>query len=212
MSEFRRPFFPPEAFAHIDASAARLMEALPEPREGHISPDQAEFLYQLIRLTQPRFVVETGFGVGHSAIIIMRAQESVGIRHDCVSVDLCCYPENRTAGEMLAAEFPDFRLVVGDSKEVLWDAIHCHLRENEGLQLGLGVVDGGHDAETALRDLETMAAFLTVGGYLWLDDYGKIVPCGGANAAGRNFAQKWGHCISFRTADTRGFMLHQKPF
>lgn len=209
---FRRPFFPPQDYAHIADGLKEELESLPKPPEGHISPDQAEFLYHFIRLIRPKFVVETGLCVGHSASVIMFAQRSAGIEPRLMSVDNCQYEETRRAANHLRGRFEHFTFVEGDSKQVLAGAVNQYLREHEGLTLDLGLVDGGHDAETALHDLETLSSFLVLGGYLWLDDFEKIVPCAGANMAGRAFARKWGSCQRFRTEDTRGFMLYQKAF
>lgn len=209
---YRRPFFPAQSYAHISEELRDHLDLLPKASEGHISPDQAEFLYHFIRLIRPTFVVETGLGAGHSACVIMLAQASVGIEPHLTSVDQCKFPETRTAEELLRTRYKGFALVEGDSKDVLENAVNTQLRLNEGLTLGLGIVDGGHDDETAFKDLEVLASFLEPGGFLWLDDFEKVVPCFGVNMAGREFARKWGHCQSFRTRDHRGFMLYQKAF
>lgn len=208
----RRPFFPAEDYDHIARGLREELESLPKAPEGHISPDQAEFLFHLIRLIRPSFVVETGFCVGHSACVIMKAQKSVDLEPHLLSVDSCQFEETLPAADLLSSHYPRFTLVQGDSKNVLTNAVNSHIRQNEGLTLDLGVVDGGHDAETALHDLEVLASFLKLGGYLWLDDFEKIVPCAGANMAGRTFARRWGSCHRYRTSDNRGFMLYQKAF
>lgn len=177
-----------------------------------MSPAQAEFVFHLVRLVRPRLVVETGFNVGHSAAVVLLAQQSVGIEPSVLSVDTCAYEETGEAAPILAHRFPGFTLVEGDSKAVLADAINGLLRAREDLRFELGLVDGAHDAATALSDLETMRSYLAMGGYLCLDDFEKVIPNGGCNAAGREFARRWGDCVRFRTADTRGFLLHQKGF
>ena len=209
---FRRPFFPADDYSHIAGGLAEELNSLPKPPEGHISPDQAEFLYHLTRLLRPEFIVETGFCVGHSAVVMMHAQQSVGIEPRLMSVDSCQFDETKPAAALLKTKFKHFELVEGDSKDVLLGAVNQYLRENEGVTLKLGVVDGGHDATTATHDLEVLSSFLVIGGYLWLDDFDKVVPCAGANTAGREFARKWGNCQRFRTEDTRGFMIYQKGF
>jgi hypothetical protein len=209
---FRRPLFPSKDYAHITPGLRDELDLLPMPPEGHISPDQAEFLYHFVRLIQPEFVVETGFCVGHSACVIMSAQKSVGTEPHLMSIDNCQYEQTRFAANLLQTRYKNFVFIEGDSKDVLVPAVNTHLRQNEGLALGLGIVDGGHDAETALHDLDALSAFLELGGYLWLDDFEKLVPCAGVNRAGRVFAQQWGNCQRFRTEDTRGFMLYQKAF
>jgi hypothetical protein len=90
--------------------------------------------------------------------------------------------------------------------------VRKHLRRAEGLTLDFGLVDGGHDASTALGDLETLLACLKPGGYLWLDDFEKNLPNIGVNLAGLTFARRWGNCLRFQTRDSRGFMIHQKSF
>jgi predicted O-methyltransferase YrrM len=209
---FRRPFFPSQDYSHIANGLKEYLDLLPKPPEGHISPDQAEFLYHFIRLIRPQFVVETGFCVGHSACVIMLAQQSVGIEPRLMSVDNCQYEQTVPAANLISSKFENFTFVRGDSRHVLSTAVNEYLRRHEGLTLALGLVDGGHDAETALNDLETLSSFLALGGYLWLDDFEKLVPCAGANLAGRRFARRWGSCQRFRTEDTRGFMIYQKSF
>jgi predicted O-methyltransferase YrrM len=209
---WRQPFFPPQDYAHIAAGLSDELQALPDAPEGHISPDQAEFLYHLVRLIRPQFVVETGLCVGHSACVVMYAQRSVGIQPRFLSVDNCQYDETKRAAHHLGRRFRDFVFVEGDTKNILSDAVNRYLREHEGVTLGLGIVDGGHDAVTTEHDLEALASFLALGGYLWLDDFEKILPCAGVNIAGRNFARKWGHCQRFRTRENRGFMVYQKAF
>lgn len=208
----RRPFFPPAAYAHIASGLAEEFELLPPAPEGHISPDQAEFLYHLVRLIRPALVVETGFCVGHSALTVLYAQQSVGIGPRVVSIDNCQFSETKPAAARLKGKYEHFDLIEGDSKVVLVDGVNRYLREHEGLAVGLGIIDGGHDLETTSHDLEALASFLPVGAYLWLDDFEKIVTNPWVNRAGREFARKWGSCHRFRTDDTRGFMIYQKAF
>ena len=205
-------FFAPQEYAHIDENLEPLLKALPKAPEGHISPEQAEFLYHFVRLIRPAFVVETGFCVGHSASVIMLAQLSVGLKPHLLSLDICRYEETKWAAEQLKSRFAGLTFVAGDSNELLAPSLRKQLRRNEGLTLDLGLVDGGHDAATALGDLETLFAFLKPGGYLWLDDFEKDLPNAGVNLAGRTFARRWGNCLRFKTRDTRGFMIHQKAF
>lgn len=207
-----RPFFPPEDYACISPDLTALLKAMPNPQEGHLSPNQAEFLYCLVRLIRPSFVVETGLNVGHSACVVMLAQRSVGVEPCLMSIDICAHDESRLAAVRIKSRFENFMFVEGDSKEALVPAVDRVLRERRDLRLQLGVIDGGHDVETVQRDLENLTAFLSLGGYLWLDDFEKVVPNYGVNRAGRSFAASWGNCLRFRTEDTRGFMLYQKGF
>jgi len=205
-------YFAAREYAHIHAALEPLLADLPSPPEGHIGPQQAEYLYHLIRLLRPALVVETGFCVGHSACVIMLAQESIGLSPQLLSVDLCRYEETKWAAKHLASRFPGLMFIEGDTREALAPAVRRHLRRNAGLSLDLGIVDGGHDMDTALSDLEVLFSFLKPGGYLWLDDFENALPNSGVNLAGRAFAMRWGNCLRFQTRDGRGFMLHQKAF
>ena len=203
-------FFSPGEYAHIHPALGDLLSSLPRTPEGHVSPEQAEFLYHLVRLTRPVFIAETGFCVGHSACIAMLAQASLGIEPRMLSIDICRYGETRIAAKTVKSRFPGLKFVEGDSKEVLSDTLRRQLRRHEGLTLDFGMVDGGHDLATASNDLDTLFAYLKPGGYLWLDDFEKALPNAGVNLAGHAFARLWGNCLWFRTRDARGFMLHQK--
>jgi len=209
---FRIPFFSSKSYEHISQEIGRDIKELPKAQEGHLSPEQAEFLHYLVRLVKPELVVETGFGVGHSACVIMNAQKSIGINPFMMSIDICATTETKEAATLVKQKFDNFIFVEGDSKKVLLEVVNRILREYEGIKLKLGVIDGGHDYETTKNDLEIMSSFLSLGGYLWLDDFEKIIPNSGVNRSGREFAIKWGNCNRFRTSDTRGFMIYQKGF
>ncbi|RWK76110.1 MAG: class I SAM-dependent methyltransferase [Mesorhizobium sp.] len=208
----REPFYPPERYGHIAAGLQQELASLPQAPEGHLSPEQAEFLYAWVRFLKPECVAETGFCVGHSACVVMHAQRSLGLVPRFLSIDICQFPETRAAAEKLRSLYETFVFVEGDSKLVLADAVNRYLRSNEGVQLQFALVDGSHDREVVESDLEVFAAFLSPGGMIWLDDFGKFVPNFGVNVAGRNFAAKWGACHSFRSSGNRGILLYQKAF
>jgi hypothetical protein len=205
-------FFAPGDYAHIHPELGEILNSLPKAPEGHVSPEQAEFLFHFVRLIRPVFMAETGFCVGHSACVAMLAQESLGIAPQMLSLDICRYEETKIAADIVKSRFPGLKFIEGDTKTVLSDALRRRLRRGEGLTLDLGIIDGGHDRSTAAHDLETLFAYLRPGGYLWLDDFEKALPNAGVNLAGRDFARRWGSCLRFRTQDARGFMIHQKSF
>ena len=205
-------FFASEQYAHIHPALGEMLSSLPRTPEGHVSPEQAEFLFHFVRLIRPAFIAETGFCVGHSACVAMLAQASIGLEPRMLSVDICRYEETRAAARIVKSRYPGLKFIEGDTKDVLSDALRRYLRRNEGLTLDLAIVDGGHDVVTAAQDLETVFAYLKPGGYLWLDDFEKALPNAGVNLAGHAFAKRWGNCLRFRTQDARGFMLHQKLF
>jgi predicted O-methyltransferase YrrM len=203
-------FFSPGEYAHIHPELGEILNSLPQPPEGHVSPEQAEFLFHLVKLIRPVFVAETGFCTGHSACIVMLAQASLGIEPRMLSFDICRYEETKVAAGIVKSRFPGLKFVEGDTKAVLSDVLRRQLRRHDGITLDLGIIDGGHDHATAAHDLETLFAYLKPGGFLWLDDFEKLLPNAGVNLAGHDFARRWGNCLNFQTRDARGFMLHQK--
>jgi predicted O-methyltransferase YrrM len=211
MSHYQ-PYFPVQDYEIIDSQLVAELEQLPAPTVGHISPAQGEFLYHFIRLTRPSFIVETGFGVGYSACIIMMAQRSAGINPCLMSVDNCQFEQTIVAARKVSARFPGHIFVEGDSKRVLLPAIDKYLRTNEDVTLDFGIVDGGHDAETVASDLKVISSFLARDGFIWIDDYDRRIPNPGVNIAGREYARQWGFCHHYRTLDERGFMVCQRNF
>jgi cephalosporin hydroxylase len=162
--------------------------------------------------TRPRIFFILSGSVGHSACIIMLAQESAGLAPRMLSIDICRYEETKRSADIVKTRFPGLKFVEGDTRQVLASNLRRFLRRNGELPLDLAIVDGGHDAETALSDLEIFFACLRPGGYLWLDDFEKPLPNAGVNLAGHTFARRWGNCHRLVTRDGRGFMLHQKGF
>jgi predicted O-methyltransferase YrrM len=211
MSHYR-PYFPIQDYEIVDSELVTELEQLPTPTIGHISPAQGEFLYHFIRLIRPSFVVETGFGVGYSACIIMLAQRSAGIKPCLMSVDNCQFEQTITAARKISDRFPGHVFIEGDSKKVLLPALDKYLRTNETVTLDFGIVDGGHDAETVSSDLKVLSSFLTLGGFIWIDDYDRRIPNPGVNIAAREYAKEWGFCHHYRTSDERGFLLCQRNF
>ena len=199
-------------FQHIDDRLHDLTEKLPAAEEGHISDDQAEFLWSFLRLNRPRFVAETGFNAGHSAMVILRAMETYG-GGILLSFDIGRHDSTRVAAEMVRTSFNGFAFVEGDSKATLANGIVSVLNKDAALTFDLGIVDGGHDYATAKSDLDVMSSLVKPGGFVWLDDFdnGRVV-CSGVNQAGLEFAAARGSCVRFRTPDHRGMMIYQKGF
>jgi predicted O-methyltransferase YrrM len=199
-------------FEHIDKELDAIVERLPQSREGFITPDQADFLYHFVLLTRPRIVAETGFHVGHSACVILKAMERYG-GGTLISFDIARYEETTQAAEMVKARFEGFHLIAGDSKETLAGTLGQILSSNPGATLDFATVDGGHDIDTARSDMLIMETLLKPGGYLWLDDFESNKDrCVQVSIVGREFAMSRRHCLRFVTADHRGLMIYQKGF
>jgi len=199
-------------YAHIDKKLDELIKTLPEGTEGYITPEQAEFMFAFIRLTKPRVVAETGFNVGHSALVIMRAMETYG-GGTLLSFDLGRYAETAGAAEKVKGYYENFNIIYGDSKQTLSTTLAQALSSNPAATLDLGVVDGGHDVETARHDLLVMESVVKPGGFLWLDDFENANCINvGVNIVGREFATARAHCHRFLTSEHRGMMIYQKGF
>ena len=151
-------------FEHIDKELDAIVERLPQSREGFITPDQADFLYHFVLLTRPRIVAETGFHVGHSACVILKAMERYG-GGTLISFDIARYEETTQAAEMVKGRFEGFHLIAGDSKETLAGTLGQILSSNPGATLDFAIVDGGHDIDTARSDMLIMETLLKPGGY-----------------------------------------------
>ncbi len=200
------------SYAAIDPEFGEMFPELPETPEGFITVEQARFLYHFILLTRPRVVAETGFNVGHSACVILRAMETYG-GGALVSFDLGRHPGTRIGGEVVKSRFNNFALILGDSKQTLAPTLAQILDRNPTPGLDLAIVDGGHDVETARTDMAIMQALVRPGGYLWLDDFESTTcRCVGVSIVGREFARDHPNCVRFVTADHRGMMIYQKGF
>lgn len=124
------PFFPPEDYGYIANGLKEDIESLPKAQKGHISPEQAEFLYHLIRPIWPQFVVTTGFGVVHSACMIMYAQKSVNIEPCMMSTDICASEQTKLGADIVRSKFKNFIFAQGDSKKVLHNLPEGFLNEH----------------------------------------------------------------------------------
>ena len=199
-------------YSRINAELNGLIDQLPAGKEGFITPSQADFLYHFIMLTRPRLVAETGFHVGHSACVIMKAMEEYG-GGTLISFDIAKYEETKKAVEIVKKRFENLHFVEGDTKQTLAGTLAQLFNQNPTLTLDFCIVDGGHDVETARHDMIVMESLLKPGGYLWLDDFeNNIYRNVGVNVAGREFAMSRKHCLRFITDDHRGILIHQKGF
>ncbi|MGB0717139.1 MAG: class I SAM-dependent methyltransferase [Phycisphaerae bacterium] len=199
-------------YENIDPELPKLVERLPEGREGFMTEHQADFMYHFVKLVRPRLVVETGFHCGHSACVIMKAMESCG-GGTLVSFDIARYDSTTRAAEIVRERFNDFHFVAGDSKETLAPTLSTIFNQQPKATLDLGIIDGGHDIETARNDMLVMESLLRPGGYLWLDDFeNNLYRMVGVNIVGREFANSRKNCVRFQTADDRGMMIYQKGF
>ena len=201
-----------DTFSSIDPVLGEMVAELPSTSEGYLSATQADFLYHFVLLTRPRLVVETGFNVGHSALVILRAMSRYG-GGTLLSFDIGRHEGTAGGAALVKSRYEDFHLFEGDTKEVLGPSLGQVLNRHPGATLDLAIVDGGHDMQTCQADLMILEALLAPGGYLWLDDFESLVcRCINVSIVGREFARSRPNCMRFNTADHRGMMIFQKGF
>jgi hypothetical protein len=109
-------------------------------------------------------VFEIGFNAGHTALLVLMSNP------DCtyLGVDICLNPYVEECAAYLASQFPGrFKLVRGDSREVLPRLINSNLRGS----FDLLHVDGGHEVNICRTDLfNTLLLAGDSASHLILDD------------------------------------------
>lgn len=127
--------------------------------EGGATVAEAVYLQELARKTDAQVVAEIGFNVGFSALAFLEGLPEVEV----VSFEI-----DRRLSVDLAKEFIDARypgrheLVVGNSMEAV--------PSYTGAPPDLVFVDGGHDYEVALADIENSRKIAKPGAIVVVDD------------------------------------------
>lgn len=108
-------------------------------------------------------IAELGFNAGHSALLLALGSGGNG----CITFyDICSHRYVKPCFEFLKEKFPSatMKLVPGDSRQTLKDAV---LR---GEKYDLFHLDGGHDYEVYMSDLECALHLTKKGGIIIIDD------------------------------------------
>lgn len=136
-------------------------------KPGGVHPETGWLLYYLVRHLRPKLTVETGFGMGLSAMcqVAAHTRNAFG-RH--ISIDPSFREWTYEAGlRMLEAQGDErFHLLEHGSQ---WILPQLHL---EGVMndLGLAFLDGCHLFEFAMLDFFYLEKALPIGGLLLVDD------------------------------------------
>lgn len=106
---------------------------------------------------------ELGFNAGHSALLLALGSKG---KTPITFYDICSHPYVKPCFEFVKGKFPsaDMKLVPGDSRQTLKEAV---LR---GEKYDLFHLDGGHDYETYMSDLECAIHLTKKGGIIIIDD------------------------------------------
>ncbi len=152
----------------IEAAIANVKELVHtrEPGvEGSASLDELCHLAQLARELPSACPVigEIGFNFGFSSMAFMIGNPAAKV----VSFDIGMHDYVLPSKSIVDALFPDrHQLVVGDSRET----VPQYARENAGSRFDLAFIDGGHEFEIALKDIENMRALADQKTVLVVDD------------------------------------------
>ncbi len=142
--------------------------------KGHFNLNQHNFFQKLARDVKPKYALETGFCTGRSASSLLEAAQlktfiSIDINLDYIK------PEGRIFAQLLQKDFPEFKLIEGDSKVVLTNDFFA---ENFPHGIDWVTVDGDHSYAGCLHDLEVSSAYVSEHGIIIIDDYRSSGPDG----------------------------------
>ena len=133
--------------------------------EGFMRTRQAQYFTRLL-IEKPKIkrIAEIGFNAGHSSFIFLNTRPDTEV----VSFDIAKHPYIDKAQKFIAERFPGWhKLYRGDSKT----SVPGYTKENPGEKFDLIFIDGGHDYETSVADLNNMQKLAAPGAIVVADDY-----------------------------------------
>lgn len=140
---------------------------------GHFNHDQRKFVQRLAEALQPKYVLETGFCTGRSAVSVLSS-----CRPDqMISVDIdldYMKPEGRIYANLLQDAFNCYTVIENDSKKIFTKAF---FQKNFSNGIDWLTVDGDHSYAGCMFDLGA-AKYLNQNGIIIIDDYKSGKPNG----------------------------------
>jgi predicted O-methyltransferase YrrM len=131
--------------------------------EGSSSPEQHDYLRQLVRRSSAQLVGEIGFNAGFSSLAFLSASPDVRV----ISFDIGCYEVVRHAKEFLDERYPGrHELVIGDSTM----SVPKYGAEHPSVSFDIVFIDGGHDCETVRADIANLKVISHPGTSVVIDD------------------------------------------
>jgi predicted O-methyltransferase YrrM len=117
-------------------------------KEGASSSEELQFLYKTAQRPAIRNIAEIGFHLGFSSYAFLRARPDIRV----TSFDIASHPFVPAAEKIIDRKFPGrHAMVYGDSIKTIPEfAAHNQVK------FDLIFIDGGHDYETAKKDLHHM--------------------------------------------------------
>lgn len=133
--------------------------------EGHCQQLQGQIndLATLVSNDKIRRVMEIGFNAGHSAEVLLASNRNIQL----TSFDLGVYETVAKAKTYIQTVYPNrHTLIIGNSVET----IPKFIQDNPGTKFDLIFIDGGHDYEVALADIENCRVLAHDDTVVLLDD------------------------------------------
>src|SRR5579859_1597930 len=148
---------------HMDEMLGFLESRGQSADEGSSSPQQQDYLRQLVQRSRARLVGEVGFNAGFSSLAFLSADPDVRV----VSFDIGQHDIVGHAKEFLDGLYPGrHELVIGDSTRT----VPGYAAENPAVSFDLVFIDGGHSYETVAADIVNMRAMSHLGTGVVVDD------------------------------------------
>lgn len=133
------------------------------PTEGSSSPEQQDYLRNLVTQQGARLVGEIGFNAGLSSLAFLSASTDVQV----VSFDIGCHDVVGPAKEFVDAQYPGrHELVIGDSALT----VPKYREQHPATSFDVVFIDGGHEYEQAREDISNMKALSHSGTSIVIDD------------------------------------------
>ena len=159
-------------------------------KKGHLNADQALLISNLCKIVRPKSVLETGFATGRSASVVLSSCTPKTFLSLDKDLDYMA-PFGRKMAGILMEEFKNYRVIEGDSNELLNDEFY---QQNYPNGLDWFTIDGDHSYKGCLHDLESSFNFLSPQGIAIVDDYKSKPPKGvrfpAVNKAVRDFSDR----------------------
>ena len=131
--------------------------------EGSSSPQQQDYLRQLVRRANARLVGEVGFNAGFSSLAFLSADPGVHV----VSFDIGQHDIVRHAKEFLDGLYPGrHELIIGDSA---W-TVPGYAAKNPSISFDLVFIDGGHSYAAVAADIVNLRSVSRQGISVVIDD------------------------------------------
>lgn len=148
---------------HMDEMLGFLESRGQSADEGSSSPQQQDYLRQLVRRSRARLVGEVGFNAGFSSLAFLSADPDVRV----VSFDIGQHDIVGHAKDFLDGLYPGrHELIIGDSTLT----VPGYAAENPAVSFDLVFIDGGHRYETVAADIVNMRALSHLGTSVVIDD------------------------------------------